>query len=182
MGLFYTGAGDKGKSPVWDKKKLDKTSPALAALGDLDELNSLLGLIRSQKIPTDYKNILSGLQENLFTVQAAVYLYIIGRKEKAPSFGADKTKKLETLIETLEKYVNPERGFVVSGDEPVSAWLDFARAVSRRAERSVWILNKKTKLPPAILSYMNRLSSLLFALARASAKKSKKKERHPKYK
>ncbi len=181
MGLFYTGAGDKGKSPVWDKKKLDKTSPGLTALGDLDELNSLLGLIRSQKILADYKNILSGLEEDIFSIQATSYLYIIDRKEKAPPFGTDKTKKLEVLIDALEKYVNPERGFVVSGDEPVSAWLDFARAVSRRAERSVWILNKKVKLPSAILSYLNRLSSLLFALARASAKKSKKKERHPKY-
>jgi cob(I)alamin adenosyltransferase len=182
MGLFYTGAGDKGKSPVWDNKKLDKTSPGLTALGDLDELNSLLGLIRSQKIPADYKNILSGLQESLFTVQAIVYLYIIKRKEKASPFDEEKTNKLESLINALEKYVNPERGFVVSGDGPVGAWLDFARAVSRRAERSVWILNKKVKLPPGILSYLNRFSSLLFALARASAKKAKKKKRHPKYK
>lgn len=182
MGLFYTGKGDKGKSPVWDNKKLDKTSPGLTALGDLDELNSLLGLIRSQKIPADYKNILSGLEEDIFSVQANVYLFLIGRKEKAPPFGEEKTKKLELLIDALEKYVNPGRGFIIPGGEPVGAWLDYARAVSRRAERSVWMLNKKVKLPSGVLSYLNRLSSMLFAMARASAKKRGTKEKNPSYK
>lgn len=181
MGLFYTGAGDKGKSEVWDKKKLDKSSPELGALGDLDELTSLLGLIRSQKLPGAYKEILLGLEEDLFIVQANLYLYLIRRKEKVPEFGEEKVKKLERFADELEKYVNPERGFVVPGEDLSGAWLDYARTVSRRAERSVWICNKKLKLPPSILAYLNRLSSVLFALARVSAKKSKKKERHPKY-
>lgn len=181
MGLFYTGKGDGGKSEVWDKKKLDKASPELSALGDLDELTSLLGLVRNQKMPGAYKEILLGLEEDLFIVQANLYLYIIQRKEKAPKFGEEKVKKLERFTDDLEKYVNPERGFVVPGEDPSGAWLDYARAVSRRVERSVWVCNKKLKLQPAILAYLNRLSSVLFALARAAAKKSKIKEAHPKY-
>jgi len=181
MGIFYTGKGDGGKSVVWDKKKLDKASPELAALGDLDELTCLLGLARNQKLPSTYKEILLGLEEDLFIIQANLYLYVIRRKEKAPKFGEEKVKKLERFADELEKYVNPERGFVVPGEDPAGAWLDYARAVSRRAERSVWVCNKKLKLPPAILAYLNRLSSVLFALARAAAKKSKRKELHPKY-
>lgn len=182
MGMFYTGRGDKGKSEVWDKKKLDKASPELSALGDLDELTSLLGLIRSQKLPVGYKEILFGLEEDLFIIQANLYLYLIRRKEKAPPFGEEKVKKLEGFIDELERYVDPERGFIIPGSDPVGAWMDYARAVSRRVERSVWICNKKLKLPPAVLAYLNRLSSILFALARAAAKKQGKKEHKPKYK
>lgn len=182
MGIFYTGKGDGGVSAVWDKKKLDKASPELSALGDLDELMSLLGLIRNQKMSAAYKAILLGLEEDLFIIQANFYLYLIRRREKAPKFGEEKVKKLERFADELEKYVKPERGFVVPGGDPVGAWFDFARAVSRRAERSVWLCNKKLKLPPPVLAYMNRLSSVLFALARAAAKKSKKREARPKYK
>lgn len=182
MGLFYTGKGDQGTSEVWDGKKLDKTSAELTALGDLDELNSLLGLLRSRTPDKNNKKILLSVQEELFTIQANIYLLAIGKLERAPELGEEKVRMVERIIDTMEEFVGPERGFIIAGEDPEESWLDFARAVSRRAERSAIILNKKASLPKNVLAYLNRLSSLLFAMARASAKKRGKKERGPKYK
>ncbi|TSC59900.1 MAG: cobalamin adenosyltransferase [Parcubacteria group bacterium LiPW_15] len=182
MGLFYTGKGDKGVSEVWDGKKLDKTSVELVALGDLDELNSLLGLVRSRTPDKNNKKVLLSVQDELFTIQANIYLLAIGRLEKAPELGEEKVRMVERIIDALEEFVGPERGFVISGEDPEEAWLDFARAVARRAERSAIELNKKMALPENVLAYLNRLSSLLFAMGRASAKKRGKKEKGPSYK
>lgn len=182
MGFYYTGKGDKGVSEVWDGKKLDKTSPELVALGDLDELNSLLGLVRSRTPDKNNKKVLLSVQEELFTIQANVYLLAIGKLERAPELGEEKIRMVERLIDTMEEFVGPERGFIISGEDPEEAWLDFARAVARRAERSVVVLDKKMRLPQNVLAYLNRLSSLLFAMGRASAKKRGRKEHKPKYK
>lgn len=182
MGLFYTGKGDQGTSEVWDGKKLDKTSAELMALGDLDELNSLLGLARNKTRDLPGKKMLFSVQEELFTIQANIYLLAIGKIEKAPELGEEKIRMMERLIDALEEFVGPERGFIISGEDIEEAWLDLARAVARRAERSVLLLNKKIRIPPNVLAYLNRLSSLLFAMGRASAKKRGKKEWSPKYK
>lgn len=182
MGIFYTGKGDKGISEVWDGKKLDKTSEELVALGDLDELNSLLGLVRSRTPDKKNKKMLLSVQDDLFTVQANLYLVSIGKMEKAPDLGIEKIRMMERLIDALEEYVGPERGFIISGEDPEEAWLDLARSVARRAERSALVLHKKKALPENVLAYLNRLSSLLFAMGRASAKKRGAKEQGPTYK
>lgn len=182
MGVFYTGKGDGGLSEVWDGKKLDKASPELAALGDLDELNSIIGLVRSRTPDKNHKKILRSVQEELFTIQANIYLLSIGKTKSAPPLGEEKIRMMERLIDAMEEFVGPERGFIIYGEDPEEAWMDFARAAARRAERSAVILNKKMRLPENTLSYLNRLSSLLFAMARAAAKKRGKREQGPKYK
>ena len=180
--LFYTRKGDKGTSEV-KGKTIQKASLEIEALGCLDEVNSLLGLVKTQKLPRGYKKILNQAQENLFIIQAHVGVLMIG-KLKAPRFSTAKVKEIEKLIDGLEKKVKPERGFIVSGTNEASSWLDFARAVVRRAEVSMVKLDRKhrKKLEPAILSYMNRLSSLLYAMARYAAKAGDGEEPHPAYK
>jgi len=179
MPLFYTGKGDKGKSDL-GKKKVSKRRPEVAALANLDELNSLLGLVKNRKLPRGFRDILGRVQEDLFIIQAHVGCLLMGGKYKPPVFRAEKVGWAEKLIDGLENEVRPARGFVVPGADESSAWLHFARAVSRRTEIS--LIPLRPKLEPQIISYMNRLSSLLYAMARAAAKRSGKKEKNPSYK
>ena len=181
MGLFYTGRGDKGVSSIGPGKRIDKTAPEIAAAGDLDELISLLGLVRSRSKNKQVKKLLRAAQENLFIIQANIAAEMFGGDYKAPALAAEKVKQLEREIDALEQKIKPARGFIIPGESEEEAWLDYARAVSRRAERSVLSMHKMRPLNHTILAYLNRLSSLLFALARASIQESGKKEEYPKY-
>lgn len=179
MKLFYTGKGDKGKSIV-GKKKIDKTSIEIEALGDLDELNSLIGIIKSKIGNKNFKIILHNVQENLFIIQANIASFMFP-KFKPPEFKNLKIKELEKIIDNLERKIKPAKKFIVPGATEESAWLDYARAVSRRVERNILRHSKKHYLNPDILAYANRLSSLFFALARMSVKKASCAERYPQY-
>ena len=186
MGLFYTGKGDGGESIV-GVKKIDKTSLEIEAVGDLDELNSLIGVIKSLEVSGEFKSILNNVQENLFIIQANVANFMFegedgAPKYKAPAFGFEKVAETEKLINIYEEEVNPGRGFIISGSNQISAWLDYVRAVSRRIERSVLKFSKEHELNPEIMRYLNRLSSLLFAMARVNSKRLETKEENPKYK
>ncbi|MBI2577249.1 MAG: cob(I)yrinic acid a,c-diamide adenosyltransferase [Candidatus Wildermuthbacteria bacterium] len=182
--FFYTGKGDRGESNIGGKK-IPKDSIEIEAVGALDEINSLLGLAKNQKFPDKtFKDILQQAQENLFNVQAHVGCYMIGGDP--PDFPEEKVRKVEQLIDRFEKEVQPKRGFIVSGETAEAAWLDYARTVARRAEIALIKLNKKMQaegkiLEPNTLAYMNRLSSLLYAMARLLAKKHGKEEQHPSY-
>ena len=103
-------------------------------------------------------------------------------KFPSPQMTEEKIKVMEQEIDVIEKKIKPARGFVVSGSDPVASWLDMLRAVSRRAERRVVKLHKTNALPQEIIAYLNRLSSYLYALARAEAAAKKTKELHPTYK
>ena len=181
MGLFYTGKGDGGESVV-GSKKIDKTGVEIYALGELDELNSLIGIVKNIKINTGFKKILHDVQENLFIVQANLANIMLGGKYKSPQLSFDKVREMEKIIDKLEKKLKPAKAFVISGSSISSAWLDYTRAVSRRVERSVLSFGKYNDLSPEIKAYLNRLSSLFFAMARFESKSGRKKEKHPKYK
>ena len=181
MGVFYTGKGDKGKSLICGKK-VDKTCVEMEALGHLDEFNSLLGLVRNQDILPEAKAQLRTVQENLFTVQANIAIIMYGKKFKAPPFPSSKITELEKVIDALEATIQPAKKFVITGNTEGSAWLDYARAVCRRAERETIKLSKKKKVPLEIMAYLNRLSGLLFAYARLETKQANIKEHHPSYK
>ncbi len=179
MGLFYTRKGDEGVSHI-GKTKVLKTCVEVEVLGQLDELNSMIGVLKSQKISKELKNILHQIQENLFIIQANVANLMMGGNFKTPEFKNLKITETEKIIDKIEKKLKPARGFVISGANQTSSWLDFLRAKSRNVERSVLKIGKTEKLNPGIEAYLNRLSSLLFALARWEARG--KKEKNPKYK
>jgi len=184
MGFFYTGKGDKGVSDL-GKKKIKKTTLEIEAVGALDELNSLLGIVKNQsfgKLNRLFKNILNGVQEDLFIIQAHIGAAMVDNKFTPPLFTNNKVRKLEEFIDDFEKKIKPKRGFIVYGAAEEVGWLDYARAVSRRAERRVLKLKTKNKIQPEIFSYLNRLSSLLYAMARFLASQKKKKEKKPLYK
>jgi cob(I)alamin adenosyltransferase len=180
MGLFYTGKGDKGSSHI-GKKKYPKDSPIVEALGDLDELNSLLGVVKTQVHKPRLAKKLEGVQENLFIIQARI-AWLMYPKFPSPQMTDEKIRAMEQEIDSIEKKVKPERGFVISGSDSIASWLDMLRAVSRRVERRVVKLHKTQPLPQEILTYLNRLSSYLYALARAEVAAKKIKESRPTYK
>ena len=179
MGNFYTGKGDKGKSYV-GKKSVSKTCLEVEALGQLDELNSMLGVLKSQRITSELKKVLHQVQENLFTIQSHVANLMLGESFKVPEFKSIKVKEIEKIIDGIENSLPPLKKFIISGTNQTSAWLDLIRAKSRNVERSVLKIKKIEKLNQDIKSYLNRLSSLFFALARREAKS--KREKNPSYK
>ncbi|TSC96403.1 MAG: ATP/cobalamin adenosyltransferase [Parcubacteria group bacterium Athens0714_26] len=150
----------------------------MEVLGCLDEFNSLLGLIRCRQTNQKFKDILKNIQENLFIIQAGVGKVAFNHKLKVPVFNKAETGKTEKLIDLFEKLLAPGKGFVISGENEISAWLDYARAVARKTERSVL---KLKKLNPDIFAYLNRLSGLLYVMARVAAKKKNTKESQPAY-
>ncbi|MBI2123752.1 MAG: cob(I)yrinic acid a,c-diamide adenosyltransferase [Candidatus Wildermuthbacteria bacterium] len=180
MTFFYTGKGDKGSSHI-GKKKYPKDSPIVEALGDLDELNSLLGVVRTQIRKPRLVKKLEGVQENLFIIQARI-AWLMYPKFSSPQMTEKKIKAMEQEINAIEKKIQPKRGFVISGFDPVASWLDMLRAVSRRAERRVVKLHKTRALPQEIITYLNRLSSYFYALARVEISAKKIKEPNPTYK
>lgn len=193
MPLFYTRKGDDGRSRI-GKKKIYKLNPFVVALGELDKLNSFIGIVKSlpaeasakagHKVSPFLKKQLHQVQEDLFIIQANVSYAMLKEKRTPPLFSSKKIKNIEQIIDNIEKQLKPVRKFVISGTTHISAWLDYLRALSRSIERAILAVahNRKDQrtINSDILPYLNRLSSLFFALARWEARG--KKEKHPKYK
>ena len=188
--MLYTGKGDKGTTKVLDsKERFSKGSDLAEALGSLDELNSFLGLCKFKarqmqegevvlgKREEKTSEILREAQENLFIIQAQV----AGADKKITK---TKLTKTERIINLIEKEIPPIKSFSIAGGTELSALLDIARTIARRTERKVVLIKELglRKLPGYTLPYLNRLSSLLFALARLSNHKSDIKEENPSYK
>ncbi len=177
---FYTGRGDKGQS-YFGKKKLPKDNALFDLLGDLDELNSWTGLARVEA-RKDLAGILKIVQQNLFIVQAEVAVigfgYEVGGFRK---IDAGRTGEIERTIRSVDKKMPPLRKFILPGGSELSARLDIARAMARRAERAAVKFNRSKKLSPALLQFLNRLSSLFFALARYANHKKRIREENPRY-
>ncbi|HEV7121755.1 MAG TPA: cob(I)yrinic acid a,c-diamide adenosyltransferase [Candidatus Paceibacterota bacterium] len=191
MSGLYTGKGDGGTTKTFEKDqpRISKASEMPEALGTLDELNSFLGLARNRakqvqdssvkigKKGRAISQILRDVQETLFIVQAEV----AGAPKKV---GKAKVTEVEKIITAIELEIPPIVSFSISGGTEVSALLDVARTLARRAERRVVGVHELglRALSPNTRAYLNRLSSLLFALARFANHASGIKEENPKYK
>ena len=178
---FFTGQGDKGQS-AFGKKKLPKDDVLFDVLGNLDELNSWTGLCRVAA-SRDIALILRDIQETLFMVQADVAAIGFGYKTEGfrEKIGR-RTVELEKVIGQIDKKLPAIKKFILPGGSELSARLDVARVIARRAERAaVMFHNNKKKLPPELLQFLNRLSSVFFALARYANYAKKVKEENPRY-
>ena len=176
--MLYTRKGDGGTSGSFGtKERRAKTDPLFEALGSLDEANSLLGICKSKvrKVHKVYK-ILEQIQQDLFIIQAEV----AGADKHITE---EKVKWLEEKVDAIEKTLPPITTFFVSGATEAGAWLDYARAVARRTEREVLrsLGEVGPHLPDNTRAYLNRLSSLLYALARQENQRRGKMEQSPKY-
>lgn len=175
---YFSAKGDNGKSLI-GKKKISKDSLILDTLGELDELNSLIGLAKNY-LPPKYSYQLTSIQNDLFIIQANL-AYFMYSKFQPPQLKEERIKFFEKEISIIEKKVKPQENFIIYGSNKNSAWLDYLRAVTRKVERKIVAFNKKHHLNSLILSYLNRLSSYFYALARLTANNQAKKEIKPWY-
>lgn len=175
--MLYTRTGDSGSSNLWGNRT-PKSNLIFQALGALDELNSFVGLGAASIKQHDIRKILIDVQQKLFIIQAQIGG---ARGELAKEFKQEETNLLEQIIDAAEDEIGPLQHFVIPGGTAQGAWCDIIRTVARRAERAINALNDKSTVNPAILTYLNRLSSLFFALARVINKRAGVKEQRPTY-
>jgi cob(I)alamin adenosyltransferase len=169
---IYTRTGDEGETSLFDGTRVRKDDARVDAYGDVDELNAWLGLARAPLRETDLDEALTQIQRDLFAVGAELAdpaEKIAARITKAAVTDAD-VLRLEQLIDRLDEELDPLRRFILAGGAPVGAALHVARAVCRRAERR--IISLQPRPGATLLRYINRLSDLLFVLARVANKRA----------
>jgi cob(I)alamin adenosyltransferase len=165
---IYTRTGDDGDTGLFDGTRVSKSDPRVAAYGDVDELNAWLGLVLASTAEPDIKTMLEQIQRDLFGLGARLAdpaKRIAERVTKAAVTPQD-IARLEELIDRLESELPPLRRFILAGGSPAGASLHVARTVCRRAERSIVALGGDA-VERDLLIYINRLSDLLFVMARA---------------
>ena len=169
---IYTRTGDAGDTSLFDGTRVRKNDARVDAYGEVDELNAWLGLVRSSLSDRDLDDEIARIQRDLFAVGAELADptdKIAARVTKASITQADVTR-LEQLIDHLEQELEPLRRFILAGGAPAGAALHVARAVCRRAERR--IVSLQPAADAAVVRYVNRLSDLLFVVARVVNKRS----------
>ncbi len=186
--MLYTRKGDGGTTKTFGcDQRISKSSATAEALGALDEINSFLGLVKVaseesgrtillEEKEVSFQAIVHGVQETLFIIQAEVAGF-------PKHIEASKIKGAELVIDTAEKMMPPIKTFFISGGTELAALFDTARTMARRAERRVVQVHEEGKVivSAETLAYLNRLSSLLYALARLSNHMSGKLETPPSY-
>jgi cob(I)alamin adenosyltransferase len=165
---IYTKRGDGGETQLLDGSRVTKDDLRVEAYGNVDELNALLGLVDAEAPGGEASGLLEAIQRDLFALgaQLADPSARIGGKRSKASFDARRVEGLEREIDAREAALPPLRTFILPGGSRAGALIHVARTVCRRAERSAVALNGVEPVDPAILAYLNRLSDLLFVLAR----------------
>ena len=164
---LYTGVGDRGETALFDGTLVPKFDRRVAAYGDVDELNAVIGVGIAAGVERDLSELLGTIQRDLFALGARLAdpeIRIATRVTKT-ELNADDVRRLEIAIDHYDGAVAPLRHFLLPGGSPAAAALHHARAVCRRAERSIVALGADT-IPKTLLQYINRLSDLLFVVAR----------------
>ena len=164
---LYTRTGDTGETSLFDGSRARKDDPRVDAYGDIDELNAWLGFVRASGIDPSVGAELAAIQRDLFAVgaQLADPADKLATRVTKAVISEDHVVRLEQLIDHFDAEVPPLRRFILAGGTPSGAALHVARTVCRRAERR--IVSLAPPVDPVIVRYVNRLSDLLFALARA---------------
>ncbi len=166
---IYTRTGDAGGTALFGGTRVSKADPRVAAYGDVDELNACLGVVRAQgDITADVAELVERIQKDLFAIGARLAdpaEKIAERVTKVAVTDAD-VRRLEEWIDRFESELPPLRRFILPGGSPAGALLHLSRTVCRRAERSIVALGTD-HVDAHLLAYVNRLSDLLFVLARA---------------
>jgi len=167
---IYTRTGDDGTTGLGNGKRTDKDSPRIDVIGDIDELNSLLGVLIASNLSDDIAGYLLNIQHRLFDIGAE--LAVPGNAVTQPVH----IKRLEELIDTYNADLKPLKEFILPGGHMSGALCHLARSVCRRAERKLVKLGRSEYLNPNTLCYLNRLSDLLFVFSRVITLKKGGKE------
>jgi cob(I)alamin adenosyltransferase len=167
--MLYTKTGDAGETGLFDGTRVSKADARVAACGDVDELNAWLGLVRARNGGAELDEILVQLQRDLFALGARIAdpRHRIATRVQKVLIDQVSIARLEHWIDALDAPLPPLRKFLLAGGSEVGASLHVARTVCRRAERSVVGLGTDA-VEPIVLVYINRLSDLLFVMARTA--------------
>lgn len=165
---IYTKTGDKGKTSLFGGERVDKNHDRLNAYGTSDELNSILGICISHSNSEILKKLLTDIQHDLFNIGAVLATPTDKRDNNNAINELEKSRieKLESIIDDLTSELPELREFILPGGSKCSSFLHFARTVCRRLERLVVALSNDVEIDNKIIIYLNRLSDLLFVLAR----------------
>jgi cob(I)alamin adenosyltransferase len=165
---IYTKTGDAGDTGLFGGPRVAKDAPRIEAYGAVDELNSVVGMVRAQGVERSLDELLARIQNELFNLGAQLATPNPAAHQTA-LIGGTQIGSLEAAIDHYESGLDPLKQFILPGGTPAAAALHFARTVCRRAERRLVTLVNQSAEPIAgeLLIYLNRLSDLLFVLARA---------------
>jgi cob(I)alamin adenosyltransferase len=166
---IYTKTGDAGETSLFDGTRVSKTDPRVVAYGDVDELQACIGMARAAGLPADLDEMCLALQRDLFALGARLAdpAHKIATRVEKVVIDDRSVSRLEAWIDALDGEIPPLRHFILADGSPAGAALHFARTVCRRAERSILSLGADA-IEPVVIIYVNRLSDLLFTMARAA--------------
>lgn len=169
LNQIYTKSGDAGQTGLGDGSRVPKTHGRVVAYGTVDELNSVLGLVRTVDLSEQVDAWLLRIQNDLFDVGADLCVPEADGDQEAEHpplrVSAEQVARLEKCIDEVNEPLEPLKSFVLPGGSPASSWLHLARTVCRRAEIAVWTLKENEPVNDEVVRYLNRLSDLLFVLA-----------------
>lgn len=168
LSRIYTRTGDRGTTALGNGKRVSKHTPRINAYGTVDELNSVLGMVLASRPPRSLAATLTIIQNDLFDLGAdlCVPQKASEKSGEALRLGSERVDHLELAIDRLNARLKPLCSFVLPGGTRVAAWLHLARTVCRRAERDVVGLSQSEPVNSQVIIYLNRLSDLLFVMAR----------------
>ena len=164
---IYTRGGDKGKTGIHGGQRVDKDDIRIEANGCIDELNSMIGVVRAF-LPKEHEwqQILFRIQSEIMVVMSHVATPSAIRDKNPNPLPEDLDKFCEECMDEMTNKMGQSEAFILPGGNLVSAHLQLARTIARRSERRLWALNKQDEVPASILRFINRLSDLLFTMAR----------------
>lgn len=167
MRKIYTRTGDKGTTGIHGGERVAKDNIRIEANGCVDELNAVIGMVRSL-LPQEHEwqSLLFVIQKNLMAVMSHVATPSALRAKNPNVLPEDLVAMCEEAMDGLMMQLEDNGYFILPGGTPVSAQLQFARTITRRAERRLWTLHRQDELPEIILRFINRLSDLFFVMAR----------------
>lgn len=164
---IYTRQGDDGSTGLASGARVGKDDPQVDAYGDVDELNSFLGAALAAGVADDAREVLERIQSELFNLGGELSLIGADPAKRPPSLVQPRhVERLERECDRFNEPLGPLTNFILPGGSPGAAALNVARAVCRRAERKCVALARTRPVPPEAIQYLNRLSDLLFILAR----------------
>ena len=162
---IYTKTGDGGITGLADGSRVDKDSNRIKAIGEIDELNALLGVIRVYAHHDEFQKKLDVLQNQLFVLGSDLAAPT-NNLPSIPRINAGNVEQLERWIDEMTAKIEPLKNFILPGGNVVAAYLHLARAVCRRAERAVIVVKKNEDINDQAVIYLNRLADFLFTMAR----------------
>lgn len=171
MTRIYTKTGDAGDTALFGGRRVPKNDPRVCAYGSVDELNAVLGVARAAEPPESIAPVIEKLQHYLFDLGSELATppgAATAASAHASHVTAAWVEALERDIDRFEDALPPLRAFILPGGTPAAAALHHARTVARRAERDIVALTSSEPVNPELLKFINRVSDLLFVLARAA--------------